>query len=110
MKNNAGINFQEYQTSSTTSASSAQQMTFHVTTKPQRALVQAVADTITFKFGDSTVSASKTVTSGALPAGNFTLQAGLSRIVDLGPTQLYYSLIGAAGGGTGIVTLMDTDY
>lgn len=110
MKNIAGVNYQEYQTSSTTSASAAQAMTFNTNNnRSVRALVQAVSDTITFKFGAAGVAASKTVTSGALPANNFTLQSGLSRIIDLLPGQTFYSIIGAAGGGTAIVTLMETD-
>ena len=102
--------YQEYQTTTSASASAAQQIAFNDANDMQRALVKAIGDTVTIKFGDSTVQASKTPTSGALPAGNFTVAAGETYEIDLNKSQNYYSVIGASGGGTAIVTLCNVNH
>lgn len=102
--------YQEYQTPTLITASAAQQMAFNDANDIQRALVKAVGDDITIKFGDSTVQASNTLTSGALPAGNFSVAKGETYEIDIHKSQNYYSVIGDAGGGKAKVTLCNVNH
>lgn len=102
--------YQEYQITSSTSASAAQALALQDTNGPTRVVVEARGDTITFNFGGSSVAASKTVTSNALPAGNFSLAAGTIVTIDINQSQNYVSIIGAAGAGTAVIKLCSVSY
>ena len=63
--------------------------------------LEARGDNVTFKFGDSTVAASKTVTSNALVAGNFSIPNGAIMSLDInGEFQKYVSAQADTGGAT----------
>lgn len=105
--------YQEYAISAIAGAASAAQL-LNLLTDPatgnirqgQVILVEAEGDDIVFNFGGSGVAASKTYTSNALPAGNFTVVNGRLMIIDInGINQSYVSVIAKGGGGTAYVRL-----
>lgn len=99
--------YKEMQISTGTSAGAAVQLPFTGPLNGSESVVlEARGDAITFKFGDSSVTASKTVSSNALPDGNYSLASGAMMVVDLNmASQQYVSTIGAAGGGTAVIKL-----
>lgn len=108
--------YQEYQIAlSGSSASSALALSFLLnpvtqTADPQQVIIlEARGDNVIFNFGSSTIAASKTLTSSALPAGNFSIAEGaIFGTVINGGYQGYVSCIAESGGsGTtfGIVRL-----
>ena len=101
----------EYQINATTTASSPQQLAF-VTPKDAvlgvaTIIVEARGATINFNFGNNSVVASNTVTSNALPAGNYSVTAGAIQSYDVNiATQNYVSVIAASGTGTAVIKLI----
>lgn len=61
--------------------------------------VTASGGDIFVKFGDGTVAASSTVTSQALPDGNFVVLSGQSKLYTLEAGETHVAMIGAAGTG-----------
>jgi hypothetical protein len=99
--------YKEYRISSTTTPLTAIQLAYQEKNGPQRLLLEAVTDRVTVKFGDSTVLANKTVTSSALPDGNFSIPAGAIFEVDLptGNNLDYISIVNETGAATLIARL-----
>lgn len=105
--------YQEYQITNISSASAALQLAFQNTQQigsnidqAQRVILEARGDNVIFNFGGSAVAASKTITSSALPAGNFSVAQGAIFGVTLnGLTQNFVSCITQTSGGTGIIRL-----
>lgn len=105
---------QEYQIAATTSATSAQQLTFPTSNNDapgmlREVIIAAKGADITFAFGNSSVSASTTATNNALPPENFTLLTGAIYSVQLSATQNYVSVKTATGSGTAIIQLTTQD-
>lgn len=104
--------YQEYQIAATTAASTAQLLAliksasglFSVNT----VVLEARGAAITFLFGaTSATTASATVTSNALPTGNFSLATGAVLEIDINAlTQSYVSVITATGSGTAVIKLL----
>lgn len=107
IRNAAAQPYKEYRIASTTTASAALQLAYNGKNGAQRLLIEAVTDRVTFKFGDSSVVASKTVTTSALPDGNFSVPAGAIFEVDLstGNGQDYVSVINETSTATAIIRL-----
>lgn len=61
--------------------------------------ITAIGGDIYCKFGDSTVTASSTVTSQALPDGVFVVHSGLCKLYGLSDGQTHIAMIGSAGTG-----------
>lgn len=104
--------YKEYRIASTTSASTAVQLAYGTKNGPQRLLLEAVTDRVTFKFGaDNSVAASKTVTSSALPDKNFSVPAGAIFEIDLesGNGQDWVSVINETGTATAIIRLCEAN-
>lgn len=59
--------------------------------------ISAVGGTLYVKFDDNTAAASSTVTSQALPDGNFVVLAGQSKLYELADGQTHVAMIGTAG-------------
>lgn len=99
--------YQQYEINATGTATVGQLLAYNIVNERQKLILEAQGDKIYFKFGDSTVTASKTVTANALPAGNFSIPSGAIFEVDLptGTNLNYVSTIGVAGTGVAIVRL-----
>lgn len=104
----AAIIYKEYQITASTTASAAQLLAI---ANPKagrlRIILEAVTSRIVFKFGDSSVVASATVTSNALADDNFSIPAGAIAEIDL-PSDVaykYVSVITPSGSGTAIIKL-----
>ena len=106
--------YQEYQIAAGASASAAQLLAFStdpLTGRPvqhQKALITARGDNIVLALGStSAVAASKTLTSNALPAGMFSVDAGAVFEIAITPgAQSYLSCIAQGAGGTLVVRLV----
>lgn len=99
--------YQEYQiVLSNNTASSAQKLAVKTNNAGngvdhQIVTLEARGDNITFLFGGSTVTASNTLTSNALVAGNFSIPNGAIMSLDInGQFQSYVSVQADTGGAT----------
>lgn len=108
--------YQEYQIAlSGASASSAQLLAFltdlqsNLVPVTQVVILEARGDNVIFNFGGSSVTASKTLTSNALPLGNFSIpQGAVFGAAINGQAQNYVSCIAEGGGSAttfGIIRL-----
>lgn len=108
--------YKEYQIALTTgSASTAQLLAFladlqtGLVQQTQVVILEARGDSVIFKFGGSTVTADKTITSNALADGNFSIaQGAIFGAVINGQTSPYVSCIAEGAGSAstfGIIRL-----
>lgn len=95
----------QYEIAASTTASAAQLLAIPDTTLGKyRLQVEAEGAKIFFKFGDSTVVASPTVTSNKLAGSNFSIASGQN--MDIQTTGKYVSVITRSGTGTAIIKMI----
>lgn len=97
MKVSTSQPYQEYQIPITSTASSAKQLTFpNGIAGFNRVEIEARGDNVVLNFGNASVVASATLTSNALPQGNFSLANGDTYTLDLDSrSQSFVSVISA---------------